>query len=77
MSLKFKKGKLEFVLPETGKAPLPIVESATKPDYGISEISSRTQRYKAQSSVVDWAGLKALLASSKNQTKESPYYGVF
>ena len=67
----------EIVLPETGKTPLPIVESATKSDYGISEISSRTERYKAQSSSVDWGGLKALLVSSKNQAKESSYYGVF
>lgn len=67
----------EFVLPETGKTPLPIIESAEKADYGILEISSRTERYKAKTSTVDWAGLKTLLISSKNQTTESSYYGVF
>lgn len=67
----------EFVLPATGKTPLPQIEGAVKSDYGISEISSRTERYKAQSSTVDWTGLKELLVSSKNHTKISPYYGVF
>jgi len=67
----------EFVLPQTGKSPLPVIEGIAKSDYGISEISSRTERYKAKSSTVDWVGLKAMLTSSKNHAKESPYYGIF
>lgn len=67
----------EFVVPEVGNTPLPTIDSAEKKDYGISEISSTTERHKAASSSVDWKGLESLLEFSKNQAKESSYYGIF